>query len=329
MLHNFKEKGFAYSIRPITLDDAQFIIDVRLEDAERNKYVHKISRDLNLQVDWLNRYFNTPDDYYFLVENNLTGEKEGLISIYNVKNGVAELGRWVIKKGSMATIESIQLAYKFAFEKLNLTEVYTKTIEDNTLVVEFHKSIGAKTREILINEFKLDGKNYNAVWQFVDRDYYFSFVDSGLEEKSLKIFQRNLKIALGGFEFHHIGVATKNIEKEFKSYAMLGYTKEASFDGDTNQGVKGLFITAKNQPRLELLENLEGYTTLDFWLNNGIKMYHFGYLVDDIDRAFDIFTVKLGAKVVSPMKISQFFGKRICFVVLKNMFMIELIEYKS
>ena len=326
MLHSFKEKGIAYSIRPVTLDDAQFIIDVRLEDAERNKYVHKISRDLNLQVDWLNRYFNTSDDYYFLVENNLTGEKEGLISIYNVKDGAAELGRWVIKKGSMATIESIQLAYKFAFEKLNLVEVYTKTIQDNALVVEFHKSIGAKTREILINEFTIDGQSYNAVWQFVDREHYFSFVNSGLEEKLLKIFQRNLKIALGGFEFHHIGIATKNIEKEFKSYAMLGYIKEAWFDSDINQGVKGLFITAKNQPRLELLENLEGSNTLNYWLKQGIKLYHFGYMVNDIDKAFDIFTVKLGAKVVSPMKISQFFGKRICFVVLKNMFVVELIE---
>lgn len=326
MLHSFKEKGIAYSIRPVTLDDAQFIIDVRLEDAERNKYVHKISRDLNLQVDWLNRYFNTSDDYYFVVENNLTGEKEGLISIYNVKDGAAELGRWVIKKGSMATIESIQLAYKFAFEKLNLVEVYTKTIQDNALVVEFHKSIGAKTKEILINEFTIDGQSYNAVWQFVDREHYFSFVNFGLEEKLLKIFQRNLKIALGGFEFHHIGIATKNIEKEFKSYAMLGYTKEAWFDSDINQGVKGLFITAKNQPRLELLENLEGSNTLDYWLKQGIKLYHFGYMVNDIDKAFDIFTVKLGAKVVSPMKISQFFGKRICFVVLKNMFVVELIE---
>ncbi|MEE3745268.1 GNAT family N-acetyltransferase, partial [Campylobacter porcelli] len=320
MLHSFKEKGIAYSIRPVTLDDAQFIIDIRLEDSERNKYIHKISRDLKLQINWLNKYFKSPDDYYFVVENNLTGEKEGLISIYNVKDGAAELGRWVVKKGSMATIESIQLAYKFAFEKLNLVEVYTKTIQDNALVVEFHKSIGAKTKEILINEFTIDGQNYNAVWQFIDRDNYFSCVSFGLEEKSIKIFQRNLKVALGNFEFHHIGIATKNIEKEFKTYAMLGYTKEAFFDGDINQGVKGLFITAKNQPRLELLENLEGSNTLDYWLKQGIKLYHFGYMVNDIDKAFDIFTVKLGAKVVSPMKISQFFGKRICFVVLKNMF---------
>ena len=32
MQHNIKQKGYAYSLRPITLDDAQFIIDIRLED---------------------------------------------------------------------------------------------------------------------------------------------------------------------------------------------------------------------------------------------------------------------------------------------------------
>lgn len=326
MQHNIKQRGFAYSIRPITLDDAQFIVDVRLEDEERNKYVHKISPDVNLQINWLNKYFQTPDDYYFVIENNLTGEREGLISIYNIENNVAEWGRWVVKKGSMAALESVDLVYKVAFEKLGLDELYTKTVEDNTPVVNFHKSINAKLRAILIDEFELEGQKYNAVNQFVDKEYYYSDVKNLLEEKALKVFQRNLKVALGGFEFHHIGVATKDIEKEFKSYAMLGYSKEDKFDGDLNQGVRGLFITSKNQPRLELLENLENSTTLDYWLNQGVKMYHFGYLVKDIEKAFDVFTNKLRAKVVSPMKESQYFGKRICFLMLSNMYMVELIE---
>ena len=326
MQHNIAERGFAYSIRPITLDDAQFIVDVRLEDEERNKFVHKISPDVNLQINWLNKYFVTPDDYYFVIENNLTGEKEGLISIYNIENNIAEWGRWVVKKGSMAALESVDLVYKVAFEKLGLDEVYTKTIENNVSVVNFHTSINAKLRQVLVDEVELENVKYNVVEQFVNKEHYFSNVKNLLEEKALKIFQRNLKIALGGFEFHHIGVATKDIEKEFKSYAMLGYSKEDYFSGDINQGVKGLFIIANNQPRLELLQNLENSSTLNYWLKQGVKMYHFGYLVKDIEKVYEVFTTKLRAKVVSPMKESQYFGKRICFLVLNNMFMIELIE---
>lgn len=34
-------------------------------------------------------------------------------------------------------------------------------------------------------------------------------------------------------------------------------------------------MTAKNQPRIELLENISGSHTLDAWLAKGIKFYHF------------------------------------------------------
>ena len=326
MQHNIKQRGYAYSIKPITIDDAQFILDVRLEDEERNKFVHKVPNDVDVQIAWLNKYFARENDYYFVIENNLTGEKEGLIGIYNIETDVAEWGRWVVKKGSMAALESVDLIYKVAFEKLNLKELYTKTVEDNAQVVNFHKSINAKFRQILKDEFELNGKYYNAVEQYVDKEHYYTNIKDFLEQKAIKIFQRNLKLELKTFEFHHIGIATKDIEKEFKNFVMLGYTKESYFDGDKNQGVKGLFITAKKQPKLELLENLKDSTTLDYWLKQGIKMYHFGYIVSDIEKAFDIFTTKLRAKVVSPMKVSQYFGKRICFLILNNMFMVELIE---
>ena len=139
-------------------------------------------------------------------------------------------------------------------------------------------------------------------------------------------FVANLHQMLGNFEFHHLGIAAKDIEKEFKSYALLGYEKEDFFLKDEIQGVKGLFLKAKNQPRLELLANLEGSTTLDYFLSKGIKIYHFAYLVGDIDKAFDIFTDKLRAKVVSKMQISAYFKTRICFLMLPNMMMIESIE---
>ena len=146
------------------------------------------------------------------------------------------------------------------------------------------------------------------------------------EQKSIKIFQRNLKQLIGKFEFHHIGIATKDISKEIKSYSMLNYSFEDEFTKDENQGVKGVFLTAKNQPRIELLENTEASTTLDYYLNNGIKMYHFGYIVNDIEKVFDIFTNKLKAKIISPLKFSTYFKKRICFLMLSNMHMVELIE---
>lgn len=325
MQHNIRQKGYSYALRPITIEDAQLIIDIRLSEQRRSQFIHPISNDVKAQEEWLHKYFQSPDDYYFVIENVFTNESEGLIGIYNIQNNKGEWGRWVIKNGSLAAIESVKLIYDIAFEQLGLDELYSRTIEDNVSVVDFHKSIGAKFRKILHKEFNLNDILHNAVEQYVDREYYFNNIQEKLEESSLKIFRRNLKQLVGNFEFEHIGIATTDIDKESKSYFLLGYQK-SDFFIDKNQGIKGLFMVSKNQPKLELLENLENSTTLNYFLQNKIKIYHFAYMVDNLDKCFEIFTKKLRAKVVSPMKVSTYFKKRICFLALPNMMIFELIE---
>lgn len=325
MKHNLVADGYSYRIRPITYEDAQFIIDVRLEDKERNCFIHEISSDVNIQYQWLDKYFERDDDYYFVIENKLLGEREGLIAIYDVKENKAEWGRWVIKKGSLSAIESVDLIFKVAFEKLGLEELYCRTIEDNITVVSFHETVGLKKRGILNEFFELHGKRANAVEHYINRELYFSQIQSELEDKSCLIFRRNIKQLLGKFDFHHIGVATSNIEKEFMSYKFLGYKKEGTTFEDPNQGIKGLFIVANNQPRLELLADINGSNTVSPFLSKGTKMYHFAYIVSNIETAVEIL-VKCRAKVISPLKKSTYFGKRICFLLLPNMFMIELVE---
>lgn len=326
MKHNIKINGYAYALLPIELSDAQLILDLRLEDKERNCYIHTIDNCLDTQRKWISNYLKYENSYYFKVVNNLTGQSEGLICIYNIQENTAEWGRWVIKQGSFAAIESVALIYEVAFDKLGLSELYTRTIEDNSTTVAFHNSIGAKFRKKIPNATKINNKTYNFIEQYVDKSLYINHIKAFLEQKCIKILSRNLRQMLGRFEFHHIGVATDSIEKELKAYSLLGYNIEGSFAQDLNQGVKGVFITAKSQPRLELLENLNEFNTLDYYIKNKIKLYHFAYFVTDIDNAFEFFVKKLKAKVVSNVKISTYFKKHICFLMLKNMWLIELIE---
>ncbi len=324
MKHNIRISGFSYRLRPVTIEDAQFIVDTRLEDEKKSQYVHKILPDVNLQINWLNKYFERTGDYYFVVENIFTNEKEGLISIYDINGAVAEWGRWVFKRGSLGALESVNLIYKVAFEKLNLQEVYTRTVEDNTTVVNFHKSINAKFRTVLKNEFELEGKKYNAVEQYVDKAYYFSDLKENLDIKCQKLFERNIKNFCGYFKFHHYGLACENINIECNNFK--DYNKSDYFE-DNIQGVKGLFIKSDCKfPTLELLENLNNSNTVTPYLNLKSKIYHTGYLVNDIESMREFFINKLGAKIISDFKISMYFKKRICFLMLKNKKMIELIE---
>ncbi len=325
MKHTISVDGYGYKLRPIKLQDAGLIIEVRLEDKERNKFIHEISDDVALQEKWINEYFQREGDYYFVIENKISGQSEGLIAIYDIESGKAEWGRWVIKTGSMAAIESVDLIYKAAFDKLGLDELYCRTIEDNTAVVSFHDTIGQKKRAVLDKFFTVNQQQYNAVEHYVDRQYYYESLQEELEKKAYMVFQRNLRFAIGKFEFHHIGVATKEIKSEMDVYKLLGYVREGKIFEDTQQGIRGQFMISKNQPRIELLENLTDSHTLDIHLEKKNHLYHFAYTVSDIEKAVEIFT-RCHARILSPMKESVYFEKRICFLVLKNMFMIELVE---
>jgi len=323
--HDLKIEGIGYRLRPIRLDDAQFVIDVRLEDQQRNQFIHTISADLAVQEDWLERYFARSGDYYFVVENKLTQEPEGLLGIYDLCDGKAEWGRWVIKKGSLATVESLDLLFRVAFTDLNLDELYCRTIVDNERVVSLHDSLPQLKRGIKNNFLEINASRYDVVEHYVTPQHYYDEIASSLESKAMLIFQRNLRSLIGELEFHHIGMATNSIENELTPFRFLGYAREGPAFEDLEQGIRGQFIVAAGQPRIELLENLECSTTLDVWLENRVKAYHFAYKVKDIEEAIIVFN-RNRIRTVAPLKISTYFKKRICFLLLSPGFLIELIE---
>lgn len=150
MQHNYIITGYCFRLRPISLNDVDFILELRT-NPNLNKYINYTSKNIQIQIAWLQEYFKRNNDYYFVVENIKNNEKVGLIAVYNIDytNLVAEWGRWVIKPNSLATIESVLLMYKFAFNILNLNQVYSKTCASNYKVVSFHDSIKFSKKQIL------------------------------------------------------------------------------------------------------------------------------------------------------------------------------------
>ena len=125
--------------------------------------------------------------------------------------------------------------------------------------------------------------------------------------------------------FHHIGIACRSIEREEVIYAALGYEREGERFSDPLQGVRGSFMTGGG-PRIELLENLPDSATLTPWLAKNIRMYHLAYLADDFDAEV---AVALGAgwkMMRAPLPAVAFGGARVCFLMMPNMQLVELIE---
>lgn len=127
-------------------------------------------------------------------------------------------------------------------------------------------------------------------------------------------------------EFHHIGYATTSIEKELPHFKALGYVPEGESFSDPKQGIRGCFLTCGAGPRIELLENLPQSETLTPWLNSGVKMYHLAYKIGSLDQALSWSSSLRARVVVPPVESVAFYGKKICFVMLRNGFMVEFIE---
>lgn len=131
---------------------------------------------------------------------------------------------------------------------------------------------------------------------------------------------------MDSMKLHHIGVATKNIDREFEIFKKLGYKQCSDIFVDETQKIKGMFISADNQPCLELLENISDDGPLTNHLKKGNKFYHFAYTTTDIEKDYNYLLSQGAVPVVKITKATYF--ERICFVMLKNMMLIELVENK-
>ncbi len=126
------------------------------------------------------------------------------------------------------------------------------------------------------------------------------------------------------WRFHHLGIACQNILIEMNSWAGIGYSIEGESFIDPIQGVKGLFLIGPG-PRLELLEDLPGESTVSPWLNKGIKIYHQAFEVDNLDFEIKRLINLRAHVVIHPVPSVAFGGRRISFLILRNMALIELV----
>ena len=164
MKHSIHFNGKAYRLRPVTIEDAPFIVSLR-NHPERNRYIHATDAEVESQIRWQKEYENQTGDYYFVIENIGSGQSEGLASIYRVneQERTAEWGRWIVCPGSACVMESISLVFRVAFEILHLDSLYSITIIDNTPSIRIIERFGM-VREALLPDFiELAGHSYDAI----------------------------------------------------------------------------------------------------------------------------------------------------------------------
>jgi catechol 2,3-dioxygenase-like lactoylglutathione lyase family enzyme len=131
---------------------------------------------------------------------------------------------------------------------------------------------------------------------------------------------------IAGLNFHHVGVACRDLDREAAAFAGLGYRPEGADFEDPIQGIRGRFLTGTG-PRIELVTPLgDEPGVLTNMLEKGHKMYHLAFTTGDMERSLAEAAAQRGKLVVGPVPAVAFGGRRIAFLFLKNMLLLELIE---
>ncbi len=162
--------GKNINLRLACLDDASFIVDLRLK---KGQFLSPSSTDVKMQEQWLEAYFTRQKqglEYYFIISNNDNNNKIGTARIYNINHQEKSFvfGSFIVDKDlaslRSASFEAMNLTLGFTFNQLKLEICRFDCRKNNDIANNFYRRFGA----VLTGETELDylyqiiNKNYNA-----------------------------------------------------------------------------------------------------------------------------------------------------------------------
>lgn len=126
--------------------------------------------------------------------------------------------------------------------------------------------------------------------------------------------------------FHHIGVATKSIEKSIIAYEALGYELSSKFI-DTVQGVNLAFLNKLGFPTIELVSPFSEFSPVSDIINkSGTTPYHTCFEVENIEVAIVNLRSRRYLLLKPPVPAIAFNNRMICFMFHNSSGLIELLQ---
>lgn len=127
-------------------------------------------------------------------------------------------------------------------------------------------------------------------------------------------------------KFHHIGVATKNIDKCAAVYSKLGYTM-SEIKEEPTQNVRIAFLYKTDSPIIELVEPLLANSPISRIVHqSGTTPYHTCYEVEDIFGSIDELEDLNFRPLFEPKKTEAMDGGLFCYLFSSDIGLIELYQ---
>lgn len=171
-------EGKFVHLRAVQLEDAEFILKIR-NDKEISKYLPPLDITIEQQKSWISKQRNDSDSYYFIFTNN-KGESLGTISVYNIDNEHAEVGRFCSFGDSVQNMEAALLCDDFIFYTLGLSYLEIWVYKENKPIISLNQGFGCKWY----------GENVGDSWELF---LFGKMTKEDYEKKTLKI-RKNISI---------------------------------------------------------------------------------------------------------------------------------------
>ena len=133
-------------------------------------------------------------------------------------------------------------------------------------------------------------------------------------------------------QLHHIGIASRNISKDVGFFEIFGYKPMGELRDDAAAGIRVQFLSAPNQPMLELVENLEKEGPMTAHLQARRKIFHFAYETNDIEADANLLVQEQSAMFLVPITHVADEKSNIaawCYLMFRNMMIMELVQLKQ
>lgn len=153
-------------LRPVTVDDAEFIVNLR-NQAHAKGCINDTSLDVEKQRQWIREYLKRDNEHYWIAET-LDGRPYGTSSLYhyNAEKKQIETGRWV-RMADAPTVNffagRVQMN-DFVFNVLKMHRLVFDVVSMNKQVLKYHKLCGAVETGVEKNAAIAGGKPVDVVW---------------------------------------------------------------------------------------------------------------------------------------------------------------------
>lgn len=132
---------------------------------------------------------------------------------------------------------------------------------------------------------------------------------------------------------HHIGIASKNIEKDQKFFELFSYKNKGQLREDKKTDISVQFMSGDLLPDIELVSNLtSGEGPVTPYLQSRRKIFHLAFETDDINADLREFVDNNNAVLLAPItyvKDNNTDIKAWCYLMFRNAMIVEVVEIKK